>query len=238
MISQPTFRTIRVFNDELTAIERYKASVCLNKPIYVGFCVLELSKYVMYDFYYNKLTHMFPNMKLLFTDTDSLMVEVRGEEDVYGIMNEHGECFDFSNYPYDHKYFAIGNMKIPGKFKDEAASAPINEYVGLWSKCYSIQQLGKIKDNVLKNPDKLHEKKALKSIKRYVKDKLITHDDYKECLFSGKTKRTEMNTLRSRNHVVETVNQRKIALAFFDDKRYMLDDGITSLPFGYKDWIL
>ena len=82
LISQPTFRTLKVFNEELTAIERFKASVCLNKPVYVGFCVLELSKYVMYDFFYNKLTHMFPNMKLLFTDTDSLMVEIQGEEDI------------------------------------------------------------------------------------------------------------------------------------------------------------
>ena len=79
LISQPTFRSLRVVNEELTAIGRIKASVCLNKPIYVGFCVLEFSKYVMYDFFYNQLTHIFPNMKLLFTDTHSLMVEVRGE---------------------------------------------------------------------------------------------------------------------------------------------------------------
>ena len=71
LISQPTFRSWRVFNEELTAVERYKASVYLNKPIYVGFCVLELSKLVMYDFYYNQLSQMFPNMRLLFTDTDS-----------------------------------------------------------------------------------------------------------------------------------------------------------------------
>ena len=87
---------MRAFNEELTAIERYKASVCLNKPIYVGFCVLELSKLVMYDFYYNKLSHMFSNMRLLFTDTDSLMVEICGEGNIYDIMKEHSEEFDFS----------------------------------------------------------------------------------------------------------------------------------------------
>ena len=189
----------------------------------------------MYDFFYNKLTHMFPNMKLLFTDTDSLMVEVRGEEDIYDIMNENSESFDFSNYPYDHKCFSLDNKRYPGKFKDETASAPITEYVGLRAKCYSLQQLGKVKDNVLKNPSKVHEKKALKSIKRSVKEKVITHDDYKDTLFTGETHIAEMNTFRSRNHVVETVHQRKITLVFFDDKRFLLEDGITSLPFGYKD---
>ena len=116
LISQPTSRSLSVFNEELTAIERFKGSVCHNKPIYVGICVLELSKYVMYDFFYNQFTHMFPNMKLLFTDTDSLMVEVRGEEDIYDIMNEHCESFDFSNYPYDHKCFSLNNKRCPGKF--------------------------------------------------------------------------------------------------------------------------
>ena len=68
-----------------------------------------------------------------------------------------------------------------------------------------------------------------------MKDKVITHLDYKRTLFTGKTQIAEMNTFRSRNQVVETVNQRKIALAFVDDNRYLLNDGITSLPFGYKD---
>ena len=54
LISQPTFRSLQVFNNELTAIEQYRASVCLNKPIYFGFTVLDLSKCIMYDFYYNK----------------------------------------------------------------------------------------------------------------------------------------------------------------------------------------
>ena len=82
----------------------------------------------MYDFFYNKLTHMFPNMKLLFTDTDSLMVEIRGEEDIYDIMNAHSESFDFSNYPYEHPCYSEVNKRVPGKFKDETASAPIIEF--------------------------------------------------------------------------------------------------------------
>ena len=68
--------------------------------------------------------------------------------------------------------------------------------MGLRAKCYSLQQLGKVKDNVLQNADKVHEKKALKSIKRSVKDKVITHLDYKDTLFTGKTQIAEMNTFR------------------------------------------
>ena len=234
LLSQPTFRSLRVFNEELTAIERYKASVCLNKPICVGFCVLELSKLVMYDFYYNKLSRMFSNMRLLFTDTDSLMVEICGEDNIYDIMKEHSEEFDFSNYPYEHDSYSEVNKKVPGKFKDETASAQIIEFIGLRAKCYSIRQLGRVKNNILLDLTIFFDKKTLKGIKKAVKDGVITHQDYKDCLLLAQRKLAEIHAFSSRNHVVQTVLQRKIALAFFDDKRYLLADGITSLPYGYK----
>ena len=177
---------------------------------------------------------MFSDMRLLFTDTDSLMVEICGEDNIYDVMKENSEEFDFSNYPYDHECFSVANKKVPGKFKDETASAPIIEFIGLRAKCYSIQQLGRVKNNVLLQEENLFDKKTLKGIKKSVKDGVITHQDYKDCLLLARRKLAEMRTFRARNHVVQTVLQRKIALAFFDDKRYLLADGITSLPYGYK----
>ena len=128
ILFQPTFRWLREFNEELTAIERYKASVCLNKPIHAGFCVVELSKLVMYDFYYNKLEI---NMRLLFTGTDSLIIEVCGKDNIFDIMKEHSEEFDFSNCPYEHGSFSIANKEVPGKFKDETASTLMIESIHL-----------------------------------------------------------------------------------------------------------
>ena len=72
LASQPTFKAITPFRKNLSAVERMQRNVLLNKPIYIGFCVLELSKYFMYDFYYNVLEQVFQNVRLLFTDTDSL----------------------------------------------------------------------------------------------------------------------------------------------------------------------
>ena len=102
------------------------------------------------------------------------------------------------------------------------------------AKCYSIRQIGKVKDNVLLGLGLLFDKKTLKGIKKAVKDGVITHQDYKDCLLLACIKLAEMRTFRARNHVVQTVLQRKIALSFFDDKRYLLEDGITSLPYGYE----
>ena len=176
---------------------------------------------------------MFSNMRLLFTDTDSLMVEICGEDNIYDIMKEHSAEFDFSNYPYEHDCYSVANKKVPGKFKDETASAQIIEFIGLRAKCYSIRQLGRVKDNILLELSSFFDKKTLKGIKKAVKDGVITHQDYKDCLLLLHKKLVEMRTFRARNHVVQTVLQRKIALAFFDDNRYLLPDGITSLQYGY-----
>ena len=234
LISQPTFRSLQIFNDELTAIERYRASVCLNKPIYVGFTVLDLSKCIMYDFYYNKLGVMFPNMRLLFTDTDSLMVEIFGGDNIYEVMKENKDKFDFSNYPFVHDNYSTENKRVPGKFKDECAGALIAEWIGLRAKCYSIRQIGKVRDNIWTKVGEFVDKKTLKGIQEAVKNAMLAHEDYKACLTTGERIMAEICAFRSQNHVVTTVNQVKVALSFFDDKRYLLYGGITSIPYGFQ----
>ena len=104
-------------SDDIVAGERIKASVMLNKPIYLGLCVLDLSKVLTYDFFYNKLRQIFSNAKLLFTDTDSLCVSIEGCDDVYArirdanIVGPSGERtraideFDLSGYSSEHPIF-------------------------------------------------------------------------------------------------------------------------------------
>ena len=116
---------------------------------------------------------MFSDMRLLFTDTDSLMVEICGEDNIYDVMKDSSEEFDFSNYPYDHECFSVANKKVPGKFKDETASAPIIEFIGLRAKWYSIKQLGRVKNNVLLQEENLFDKKTLKGINKSKKDGVI-----------------------------------------------------------------
>ena len=89
-----------------------KELLTLNKPIYVGCTVLELSRLAMYKFYYDFVEKKYKCV-LLFTDTDSLCFET--EKDFYEIMLKHKKLFDLSNFPKDSKYFRDDNKKVPGK---------------------------------------------------------------------------------------------------------------------------
>ena len=106
----------------------------INKPIYIGFTVLELSKWMMYDFHYNFIKKNF-NAELLFTDTDSLTSE-NDNEDFF----KWKDLFDFSNYSKDSKFFDDTNKKVIGKMKDEYGGVIIDQFIGLKSKMYSIKK--------------------------------------------------------------------------------------------------
>ena len=111
----------------------------LNKPIYVGFTVLDLSKWNMYDFHYNIIEKNF-NAELLFTDTDSLIYEIK-PEDFYEDFFKWKDLFDFSNYSKDWKFFDDTNKKIIDKMKDEYGGVITDQFIGLKSKMYSIKEI-------------------------------------------------------------------------------------------------
>ena len=104
---RPTCVNWKLFENNLAAINEKKVSLTLNKPIYVGFTVLELSKLEMCNFHYNFMKKKFEYLLLLFTDTDSLCYEC--DEDPYEIMYQHKEDFDLSNQPKDSKYYCNDN---------------------------------------------------------------------------------------------------------------------------------
>ena len=108
----------KIFDKNYAAILEIKPVLRLNKPIYVGFTVLELSKWLMYDFHYSFIKKHF-DAELLFTDTDSLTYEIKSE-DLYEKVFKHNQFFDFSNYPKDSKFFDPTNKKVIGKMKDES----------------------------------------------------------------------------------------------------------------------
>ena len=131
--SRPTHITHQVFNKNCAAIHEIKPVLTLNKPIYVEFTVLELSKWKMYDFYYTFIKKNF-DAELLFTDTNSLTYEIKSE-DVYQKIFKWKDLFDFSNYSKDSKFFNETNKKVIGKMKDEFGGIIMEEFVGLKSKC-------------------------------------------------------------------------------------------------------
>ena len=222
IIAKPNFNRRVKFSDDLSAIHVNKTKLTLNKPIYVGMSVLDLSKHLMYDWYYNTLKKKYGDKcNLLYTDTDSLLVDIK-TEDVYKDMDNMKNEYDFSDYPKDHQLFDETNKKVIGKMKDECASTPISEYIGLRPKLYSILRA-----------DEQLIKKA-KGVKKYVIKKHINFENYKDALFN-KTKYThEMNMIRSQKHQIYGLKINKTTLSPLDTKRYIAPDGITTYAFGYQ----
>ena len=109
-ISRPTHITHKIFDKDFAAIHGTKPVLILNKPIYVGFTVLDLSTWKMCDFHYNFIKKNLDS-ELLFTDTDSLTYEIKSEN-VYEEFFKHKDLFDFSNYPKDSKFFDKTNEKL------------------------------------------------------------------------------------------------------------------------------
>ena len=170
LTSKPTFVSSKIFNENLTAVHKVKETLTLNRPAYVGMCILDLSKMLMYDFHYNYIKKKHSNRaRLLFTDTDSLTYEIEAE-DVYKDFWNDKDMFDNSDYPESSPYYCNANKKIIVKFKDEACGIPITEFIGLKSKMYSY-----VKDN---------EKggRTAKGIKKNVIKNNINHEDCKKTL--------------------------------------------------------
>ena len=141
LTSKPTYVSSKIFNENLVAVHKIKETLTLNRPAYVGMCILDLSKTLMYDFHYNYIKDKYGDKaKLLFTDTDSLTYEIEAK-DVYKDFWNDKDKFDNSDYSESSTYFDKTNKKVIGKFKDEAAGLPICEFVGLDQKCIVISKM-------------------------------------------------------------------------------------------------
>ena len=139
-ISKPSFVSQKIFSENIAAIHEVKPVLTLNKPIYVGFSILDSSKYLMYEFHYKYIKIKF-DAKLLFTDTHSLVYEIK-TEDVCEDFYEDQNLFDFSDFPLDSKFFDPVNKKVIGKMKDEFKGRIISEFVGLKTRMCSLIRVG------------------------------------------------------------------------------------------------
>ena len=225
LISKPNFRSRKIFSENLISVHMKKTSLTMNKPAYLGMCILDLSKTIMYDFYYNYIKQKYGDKAiLLFSDTDSLMCEIETEDFYKDISGDVKDRFDTSDYPENHPSgIPTGiNKKVLGMMKDEAAGKIIKEFVGLRAKLYSYKMY-----------EGGEEIRKCKGIKKQVVENSISHEDYKTCLRTGKEQLRKQNILRSYNHEVYTEEVNKVALSALDDKRYILKDGIHTLAWGH-----
>ena len=221
-LAKPQFKSFLIINENLTAVHSLKTCLTLNRPIYVGFSILDISKILMYDFHYNHIKKLYDDKaKLLFTDTDSLCY-INETEDIYYDMNNYNHLFDTSNYRKDHFLYNLKNRKVLGKMKDECSGEIIEEFVGLRPKMYSFNVMGG------------KSKKTSKGVKRKVVAG-IQHRSYKDCLMNRTIMYSRMNQIRSYNHDVYSIEMRKISLSPFDDKRYVLENGVDTIAHGHYE---
>ena len=224
LVAKPNFKSRKIFNENLISVHMKKTSLTMNKPVYLGMCILDLSKTIMYDFHYNYIKSKYgAKAKLLFTDTDSFLYEIETEDFYKDISGDVRDRFDTSEYKEGHPSgIPTGvNKKVLGMFKDEAAGKIIKEFVGLRAKLYSYKM------------DEGKENKKCKGVKKQVVEENITHKDYKTCLLTGKEILRKQNILRSYDHEVYTEEVNKIALSAADDKRYILSNGMDTLAWGH-----
>ena len=208
----------------MIAIQLKKTVVKLNKPRYIGMCILDLSKLVMYRFHYEFIMPKYPGAKLLFTDTDSFCYWIPSKTDVYADFKGNQGWFDFSNYEIDHPNFDYDvNNLVPGKMKDEMAGIPIIEFVGLRAKMYSIKTLVVEKD-----------KMTAKGVIKAVTEHQITHENFKTSLFEKKQFMHTGSKILQVKHQLYTADVTKVSLSPFNDKKWITREGdnFTSHSFG------
>ena len=116
-ISKLSFVSQKIFSKNFVAIHKIKPVLKLNKPMYVGFSILDLSKLFMYEYHYKYIKNKC-DATLMFTETDSLVYEIKAE-DIYDDFYKVKNLFDFSDYPLNSKFFDPVNKKLIGKMKDE-----------------------------------------------------------------------------------------------------------------------
>jgi hypothetical protein len=168
-------------------------------------------------------------VNLVYTDTDSLLYEVE-TEDLYEDLKkpEFNQHFDFSNYCEEknpHNLFSTERKMVNGCFKDELKGLIGLEYIGLRSKSYSI--LYQVTQQILQ------EIKKSKSVKRLVVDRFLTHRHFKKCLLKNRVVKIRQNTIRSLDHQLFTLHQRRQGLSSYDNKRYILECNVSTFAFGH-----
>ena len=201
-----------------------KTKVKMNKPIYLGLSILDISKIFMYEFWYDYMKPKYHDkVKLCYMDTDSFVMNIKTNDFYKDIANDIECKFDTSNYECNRPLPTGKNKKVIGLMKDELGGKIITEFVTLKPNTYSYL-----------TDDGKEDKKA-KETKKCIIKRMIKFNDYKNCLIKDKLLLRSQQRFISKKHDVYTKHINKIALSNDDDKRIVSSDKITSYPYGYKD---
>ena len=204
-----------------------KTKVKMNKPIYLALSILEISKTLMYEFWYDYMKPKYnDNVKVCYMDTDSFIMNIKTNDFYEDISNDVENRFDTSNYEVNRPLPTGKNKKVIGLMKDELGGKIITEFVTLRSKTYSFLT------------DDVKEDKKAKGTKKCVIKKMIKFYDYKKCLLNDEIILKSQQRFISKKHDVYTENINKIALSNNDDKKTVSSNKVSSYPYGYQGEIV
>ena len=138
LVSEPNYHTMNYISENLSIIEMKRTKVKMNKPVYLGLSILETSKLLMCEFWYDYMKPKYgDNVKLCYMDTDSFIMNIKTEDFYKDIANDVEKRFDTSNYEVDNPLSTGKNKKVIGLMKDEFGGRVITEFVALRPKTYS-----------------------------------------------------------------------------------------------------
>ena len=223
-VMKPNFKSGILFGENLMGCEMGKIKVVMNKLVYLGQAILDLSKIIMYEFHYD---YMKPKCgddpTLCYMDTDSLVYHIKTKDFYADIVDDVSTRFDTSGYCKDRPLPIGLNKKVIGLMKDELGGAIMTELVALRPKLYSYRKLDGTED------------KKCKGIKKCVVKETLSFEDYKNCLLanSGDVCRSQ-SMFRLSKHEVHTIEVNKVALNRDNDKQISKKDGISTLAQGHK----
>ena len=220
-MSEPNYHAAKWFSENLLVIEIKKTKVKMNEPIYLGLSILEISKTLMNEFWYDYMKPKYnDNVKLCYMDTDSFIMHIKTEDFYKDIANDVEKIFDTSSYEVNRPLPTGKNKKKIGLMKDELGGKIMTEFVALKPKTYSYLT------------DDCEEDKKAKGTKKCVIKRKLKFSDYKDCLLNNEIMLKSQQRFKNERHDVYTEEINKIALSSNDDKRLQTFDRITSYPYG------
>ena len=225
--SEPNYHSTKYISKDLLIMEIKKVEVKMNKPVYLAQAILDISKTLMYKFWYDYIKWKYvDNARLCYTDTDSFIINIKTEDFYKDISNDIKEWYDTSNYDEnDKRLLPIGkNKKVMGLLKDELGGKIMTEFLALRAKAYAYLM-----------EDDTEPKKAKGMNTCIIKTELI-FENYRESLFNNKIILKSQQRFKNDHHIVYTEEVNKIVLSSNDDKRLQTFDGITTLPYGSNNF--
>ena len=221
-VMKPNFKSGTLLGPDLMGCEMGKVKVVMNKPVYLGQAILDLSKLIMYEFHYDYMQPKYGDrLQLCYMDTDSYVYDIKTEDFYKDIAEDVESRFDTSAYSNNLPLPIGKNKKVIGLMKGELSGGIMKEFVALRAKMYSYI-------------DDKSELKKCKGIKKCVIKREIKFEDYKNCLFEGRNAYKSQLLFRSDKHEIRTLEVNKLALSSQDDKRIPIDLIATYAMGHYK----